>query len=722
MLSVVLMAVGSIVGLVDTPPQADPAEYARLKAVTPRDAESQVKLALWCEAHGLESERVRHLAIAVLSDPSNALARGLMGLVEVQGKWKRPDDVAKSIKNDTAHADLIAEYNGKRVKTPLAVLPQFKLALWCEEKGLKDEARAHLATVVRLDPNHADAWKKLGYKKVNNRWITDAQATAMKSEKDSQDKADKHWRPRLEKLRDSFAGKGNHEQAEQELREITDPRAVPAIWSVFVTKNTKHHPRAVQLLGQIDAIEASRALATLSIFAPSDDVRRRATETLRRRDPREYADILIGLMREKIKYEVKHVGGPGSPGELYIAGKKQNVKRVYAPPAAPNVAVLPGDTMQLDANGLPVLVHHRYFDTLVGNPTPVNWNNRDSNSASSLIDPKALSQQADQIRAKLPVGLNVNNGQLMQISGMLDPRWQALLATPPIAINATPGLRASTSQYEIVNDFQVGVPVGQMAAEAQRVAMSAEQQLSADVRTLDNQNTVIGEWNDRITAVLVTATGANIKPDADAWKTWFVDQLGFRYNMSTPDEVPTVYDDVPLVDQARAIPLQFDQQSTAFQIFRHSCFGKGTLVQTDSGPRAIETLQAGDQVLSQNTKTGKLGYQPIVMIHHNPPSTTCQVKLGDKSVVTSLTHRFWKAGHGWVMARDLQVGDPIRTLGGVARITAIENDKVQPVFNLDIAENADFFVGDLAVLVHDNTLPDLKQPAFDAPVAVATKP
>ena len=67
-------------------------------------------------------------------------------------------------------------------------------------------------------------------------------------------------------------------------------------------------------------------------------------------------------------------------------------------------------------------------------------------------------------------------------------------------------------------------------------------------------------------------------------------------------------------------------------------------------------------------------------------------------------HRFWKAGRGWVMARDLKPGDEIRTLGGVARVAAVVADRVQPVFNLEVGENQSFFTGKAAALVHDNSL------------------
>jgi hypothetical protein len=116
---------------------------------------------------------------------------------------------------------------------------------------------------------------------------------------------------------------------------------------------------------------------------------------------------------------------------------------------------------------------------------------------------------------------------------------------------------------------------------------------------------------------------------------------------------------------------------------RMSCFGKGTLVRTIDGMRPIEELNVGDKVLAQDTKTGKLGYRPVLVVHRN------------------------------------KVGDPIRTLGSVSKVTAIEADKVQPVFNFNVADAADFFTGSGAALVHDNTLPDLRQAPFDAPPAVA---
>ena len=64
---------------------------------------------------------------------------------------------------------------------------------------------------------------------------------------------------------------------------------------------------AVRLLGQIDSPGSSRALAVLALMSPSPEVRQEATQVLRRRDPRDFAPILIALFKDTIKYEVKRV-------------------------------------------------------------------------------------------------------------------------------------------------------------------------------------------------------------------------------------------------------------------------------------------------------------------------------------------------------------------------------------------------------------------------------
>jgi hypothetical protein len=129
--------------------------------------------------------------------------------------------------------------------------------------------------------------------------------------------------------------------------------------------------------------------------------------------------------------------------------------------------------------------------------------------------------------------------------------------------------------------------------------------------------------------------------------------------------------------------------------------------------------KVGDQILTQNTKTGALDYQPVIAVYHNKPTSTLRLDLGTESIVATLIHRFWKAGHGWVMARDLKADDALRALGGIATIKAISQEKVQPVFNLEVAQNRSFFVGQGGMLVHDNSLVEATPEPFDAAPALA---
>ena len=88
----------------------------------------------------------------------------------------------------------------------------------------------------------------------------------------------------------------------------------------------------MQVLGQIDAPLSSKVLALMAVYGKSPEVRGRATEMIRRRPDEDYLELLVDLMVDPLKYEVKPVGGPGSPGVLFVEGERFNTKRFYAAP------------------------------------------------------------------------------------------------------------------------------------------------------------------------------------------------------------------------------------------------------------------------------------------------------------------------------------------------------------------------------------------------------
>ena len=64
--------------------------------------------------------------------------------------------------------------------------------------------------------------------------MTEAQLAAEKDEAEAQKKADKHWKPLLAHWRGGLGDKQKRAESERALAAVTDPRAVPSIWSVFV--------------------------------------------------------------------------------------------------------------------------------------------------------------------------------------------------------------------------------------------------------------------------------------------------------------------------------------------------------------------------------------------------------------------------------------------------------------------------------------------------------
>ena len=118
-------------------------------------------------------------------------------------------------------------------------------------------------------------------------------------------------------------------------------------------------------------------------------------------------------------------------------------------------------------------------------------------------------------------------------------------------------------------------------------------------------------------------------------------------------------------------------------------------------------------MLTRNTASGVLGFQPVVTVYHNPPNATYRIDLGGESIVATGIHRFWKAGAGWVMARDLKAGDRLRTVSGIITVTSVTTEKIQPVFNLELAGGDSFFVGTRGVLAHDNSVVSPVEKPFD---------
>ena len=253
-----------------------------------------------------------------------------------------------------AESQALAKYNVMRADVADSATAHWKLALWCEQNGLRPEASFHFGKVIELDPKRDAAWQKLGFKKNDGRWMTPEQILA----EDELKKSEKVWLAQLKKCHKEIHGGKKQADAQATLDAITDPSAVSSIYREFGGGGARDQEIAVQLLGQIESPVASKVLALLAVYGKTPNVRRLATETLRGRKADEFLDFLVALMKDTLQYEVRPVGGPGSPGVLFVEGEKFNVRRFYAPPPLPNVSPRPGDIITYDAMGMPLITRN----------------------------------------------------------------------------------------------------------------------------------------------------------------------------------------------------------------------------------------------------------------------------------------------------------------------------------------------------------------------------
>src|SRR5262249_38995840 len=130
---------------------------------------------------------------------------------------------------------------------------------------------------------------------------------------------------------------------------------------------------------------------------------------------------------------------------------------------------------------------------------------------------------------------------------------------------------------------QRDVQIGQQMIAPPQLPENSRQQVRNDVHAVQAYNTNLPTGNNQVLPILTDLTGRDLGNSGEAWQAWWTDQRGYAYSSQDPSTKPT-YSDVVL--NPVVIP-------------HHSCFGAGTLVQTLKGPQAIESINVGEQVLTQ---------------------------------------------------------------------------------------------------------------------------
>lgn len=144
------------------------------------------------------------------------------------------------------------------------------------------------------------------------------------------------------------------------------------------------------------------------------------------------------------------------------------------------------------------------------------------------------------------------------------------------------------------------------------------------------------------------------------------------------------------------------------------CFAAGTLVSTDQGLRAIETIRVGDLVWSRDDRTGETRLKPVTALVPKHERLIWIVELSiDGSTEGAAAKKIayettddhpWRSANGaWIRTADLEAGHRIeRKLGSAARVLSVHNTRTRgAVYNLEVADFHTYFVGEERVWVHN---------------------
>lgn len=230
------------------------------------------------------------------------------------------------------------------------------------------------------------------------------------------------------------------------------------------------------------------------------------------------------------------------------------------------------------------------------------------------------------------------------------------------------------------------------ANKADRAA-TYQKRYGKDVAVTESQvaqaNKAAETLNSRIVPVLAKITGESYGDNPKVWWDWWRNKNEY-YTSDHPVE--------------RLYNSGADNFDYTFAELRpHSCFGKGTLVWTKTGRKAIETIEPGDLVLAQDINTGELRYKAVMRRTVRPASPWLKISAGEEELRVTGGHALWVSGVGWRMAKELGDNAVLHGVSQPLTVRSVKPGENGEAYNLIVADFNTYFVGESGVLAHDIT-------------------
>lgn len=268
--------------------------------------------------------------------PLSARERGQPITVSTQAgvRLALPD---ASVERVIIKTDLDKQYEARRPTLKNTVADQWQMAEWCKDAGLSDERLRHLRTVVELDPNHEEARKALGYRRVGSRWLTQEehmeqlgysrykgawrlrQEIEIETRESQQELAVKKFRKDLRMWLEQSASGGRYaDSAERNLQAINDPVAAIPLAEIVgdSTQPRKARLRCLAILSQLAPASAVPVLVKVALDDKDENLREACLDLLARLGPNTSLAEFVKELKHKDNARInraaeciQHIGG-----------------------------------------------------------------------------------------------------------------------------------------------------------------------------------------------------------------------------------------------------------------------------------------------------------------------------------------------------------------------------------------------------------------------------
>lgn len=136
------------------------------------------------------------------------------------------------------------------------------------------------------------------------------------------------------------------------------------------------------------------------------------------------------------------------------------------------------------------------------------------------------------------------------------------------------------------------------------------------------------------------------------------------------------------------------------------CFEGDTLVKTFAGLKAISELKEGEAVWTYNESTGQPELKNVITVYRKETEKITALETGHSVLKVTPGHLIY-GEKGYAFASSYKEGDYLKTYSGKTRVLSNRSQNTAnftPVYNLNVADNHNYFVGPDEVLVHNTCM------------------